>query len=54
MSVQARSQNLAYCAWDRDGGVHYGTFEVGTLRLVGDNAAPGPGHGAADDSLSCS
>ena len=51
MSVQARSQNLAYCAWNRDGRVHYGTFEVGTLRLVGDNAAPG--HGAADDGLSC-
>jgi uncharacterized protein YodC (DUF2158 family) len=34
MTVQARSQNLAYCAWPREGRLHYGTFEVGTLRCV--------------------
>ena len=35
MTVQARSQNLAYCAWPREGRLHYGTFEVDSLRHVG-------------------
>lgn len=32
MTVQARSQNLAYCAWMADGRLHQGTFEIGSLR----------------------
>ena len=51
MSVQARSQNLAYCAWNRDGRVHYGTFDVGSLRLVEDGAGTRPS--SADDGVSC-
>jgi uncharacterized protein YodC (DUF2158 family) len=51
MSVKARSQNLAYCAWHKDGLVHYGTFEVGSLRLVQDN--PAPESKSTDDGLSC-
>lgn len=51
MSVQARSQNLAYCAWNRDGRVHYGTFDVASLRVVEDQASPPPK--AADDGLAC-
>lgn len=52
MAVQARSQNLAYCAWNRDGRVHYGTFDVGTLRRVEDCAGTRPS-AADDDGLSC-
>lgn len=51
MAVQARSQNLAYCAWNRDGRIHYGTFDVGSLRRVEDGAGTNPG--AADDGVSC-
>jgi uncharacterized protein YodC (DUF2158 family) len=51
MSVQARSQNLAYCAWNRDGRVHYGTFDVASLRLVEDGAGTRPS--SADDGVSC-
>lgn len=34
MTVQARSQNLAYCAWLVGSRLHQGTFEVGSLRLL--------------------
>jgi uncharacterized protein YodC (DUF2158 family) len=34
MTVQARSQNLAYCAWLADGRLQQGTFEVAGLRRV--------------------
>ena len=34
MTVQARSQNLAYCAWLADGRLQQGTFEIGKLRRV--------------------
>ena len=34
MTVQARSMNLAYCAWLSEGRLHQGTFEVGGLRRV--------------------
>jgi uncharacterized protein YodC (DUF2158 family) len=35
MTVQARSQNLAYCAWTNgDGRLHHGTFEVTSLQVV--------------------
>ena len=34
MTVQARSQNLAYCAWLADGRLHQGTFEVSSLRRL--------------------
>ena len=35
MTVQARSQNLAYCAWTQgDGRLHNGTFEVSSLHRV--------------------
>ena len=34
MTVQARSMNLAYCAWLNEGRLHQGTFEVGGLRRV--------------------
>lgn len=55
MSVQARSQNLAYCAWNRDGRLHYGTFDVISLRRVDDGAGTGTGTGpgVADDGVSC-
>lgn len=52
MSVQARSQNLAYCAWKNDGRLHYGTFEVGSLRLVPD--APDTGSRPSDEGFPCS
>ncbi len=51
MSVQARSQNLAYCAWMNEGRLYYGTFDVGSLRCVPD--APDAGAPGADDSLPC-
>jgi uncharacterized protein YodC (DUF2158 family) len=31
MTVQARSQNLVYCAWTSDGRLFQGTFDVGSL-----------------------
>jgi uncharacterized protein YodC (DUF2158 family) len=34
MTVQARSLNLAYCAWKVEGRTYQGTFEVSGLRLV--------------------
>jgi uncharacterized protein YodC (DUF2158 family) len=34
MTVQARSLNLAYCAWQVEGRLHQGTFEVSGLRLL--------------------
>lgn len=34
MTVQARSQNLVYCAWMADGGLHQGTFETASLRRL--------------------
>ncbi len=51
MSVRARSQNLAYCAWHKDDRIHYGTFEVGSLQLVDDK--PAAGSRVADDGLPC-
>ena len=42
MTVQARSQNLAYCAWTNgDGRLHQGTFEVGNLHLVSEQPLAG-------------
>lgn len=46
MTVQARSQNLAYCAWLADGRLHQGTFEVTGLRRIRSAGPPsrtGPG-----------
>lgn len=51
MSVQARSQNLAYCAWSNDGRLHYGTFEVGSLRLVPES--PDADSRAAGEGFPC-
>lgn len=34
MTVQARSQNLVYCAWMADGSLHQGTFETASLRRL--------------------
>lgn len=51
MAVQARSQNLAYCAWQNDGRLHYGTFEVAGLCLVGES--PGAGESASDKGFPC-
>lgn len=34
MTVQARSQNLVYCAWMADGSLHQGTFEIESLRRL--------------------
>jgi uncharacterized protein YodC (DUF2158 family) len=34
MTVQARSQNLVYCAWMADGSLHQGTFETSSLRRL--------------------
>lgn len=34
MTVQARSLNLAYCAWQVEGRLYQGTFEVNGLRLL--------------------
>jgi len=45
MTVQARSLNLAYCAWLADGRLHQGTFEVGglnRLRRAGPRSRVGP------------
>lgn len=46
MTVQARSLNLAYCAWKVEGRVYQGTFEVNGLRLL----HPGPGNAARKDA----
>lgn len=40
MTVQARSQNLAYCAWLEEGQLHQGTFEIEGLRLLRRPPAP--------------
>ncbi|HEY0824801.1 MAG TPA: hypothetical protein VGD76_13520 [Ramlibacter sp.] len=40
MSVKARSQNLAYCAWKSDGRLHYGTFEVASLHVAAETPDP--------------
>jgi len=50
MTVQARSQNLAYCAWLADGRLQQGTFEIAGLRRLrsagpasrATNETPGP------------
>jgi uncharacterized protein YodC (DUF2158 family) len=34
MTVQTRSQNLAYCNWVEDGVLHHGTFTVDSLQVV--------------------
>ncbi|MBK6006247.1 DUF2158 domain-containing protein [Ramlibacter ginsenosidimutans] len=39
MTVQARSQNLVYCAWMTDGRLHQGTFETASLRRLRTGAA---------------
>lgn len=41
MTVQARSQNLAYCAWLVEGRLNHGTFDVASLRRVRVAGAPG-------------
>ena len=41
MTVQARSQDLAYCAWMADGRLHQGTFQLKSLRLIR-SAGPAP------------
>ena len=51
MSVKARSQNLAYCAWQNDGRLHYGTFEVASLSPA--TESPGAGDGASDTGFPC-
>lgn len=45
MTVRARSQNLAYCAWTADGRLYQGTFEVGSLRRVRAAEPPPPASG---------
>ena len=51
MTVQVRSQNLAYCAWaNGDGGLHHGTFEVSNLHLVAEQAQPQAGNDGCDDA----
>jgi uncharacterized protein YodC (DUF2158 family) len=39
MTVQTRSQNLAYCSWEEDGVMREGTFTLDALRLA--SLAPG-------------
>lgn len=34
MTVQARSQDLAYCAWMAEGRLHQGTFQLASLRRI--------------------
>ena len=34
MTVQTRSQNLAYCSWEEDGVLRHGTFTLDSLKLV--------------------
>lgn len=52
MTVQARSMNLAYCAWLVDGRLHQGTFDITSLRRVRSAGPPSLG-GASEfpDSL---
>jgi len=51
MTVQARSQNLAYCAWMTEGRLHQGTFEIGSLRrLRSAGPAPRSGNGGSGPS----
>ncbi|MBC5783894.1 DUF2158 domain-containing protein [Ramlibacter sp. USB13] len=47
MTVQARSQNLAYCAWLVDGRLHQGTFEIAALRRL---RSAGPASRAGPDA----
>jgi uncharacterized protein YodC (DUF2158 family) len=51
MSVQARSQNLAYCAWKNDGRLYYGTFDVGSLHRVTESQDAGAR--GSDEGLPC-
>ena len=46
MTVQARSQNLAYCAWLAEGRLQQGTFEVSGLRRL---RSAGPASRAGSD-----
>lgn len=39
MTVQTRSQNLAYCSWEENGVLRHGTFTLDTLQLA--SLAPG-------------
>ena len=39
MTVQSRSQNLAYCSWEEDGVMRQGTFTLDTLQVA--SLAPG-------------
>lgn len=39
MTVQTRSQNLAYCSWEEDGVLRHGTFTLDALQLA--SLAPG-------------
>jgi uncharacterized protein YodC (DUF2158 family) len=39
MTVQSRSQNLAYCSWEEDGLMRQGTFTLDTLQVA--SLAPG-------------
>jgi len=52
MTVQARSQNLAYCAWTNDGRLHHGTFEVTSLSPVGERLQSGA-DGCDDSGQPC-
>jgi uncharacterized protein YodC (DUF2158 family) len=50
MTVQARSQDLVYCAWMADGRLQQGTFHLSTLRRIRSagpppRSGPGPGQG---------
>jgi uncharacterized protein YodC (DUF2158 family) len=40
MTVQARSQNLVYCAWMSEGKLHQGTFETASLRRLRSGGTP--------------
>jgi uncharacterized protein YodC (DUF2158 family) len=51
MTVQARSQNLAYCAWTHgDDRVHHGTFDVTTLQPVAEQSQPQAGSDGCEDA----
>ena len=47
MTVQARSQHLAHCAWLVEGRLHQGTFEVADLLRL---RSAGPASRAAGDA----
>ena len=49
MTVQARSQDLAYCAWMADGRLQQGTFHVSTLRRIR-SAGPAPRYSPGQDT----